>query len=107
MKFTFDGYTVESVENNGDTMFKVTFCDSNGEVQSMDISPEVFEAFDAFKKVEKKFLNFYDNHLIQADLTPETIHSRAMQKSKTVEEMLEDLHREALFDKALDSLTDT
>lgn len=105
LEFEFDDYTVESIESNGVKSFYLTFRDNVRKINRMEISPEIVNVFDTFKKVEKKFLNFFDIHIERSELKSEDIHKRALHRPKAFEEMLEDLHQEALFDKALDSLT--
>ena len=106
MKFIFDSYTVEAFERNGSAVFKIRFHDSNNVVQQLEITADVFEAFDTAKKIEKKFLNFFDNHIEHQELSNEHLQKRAAHKPKTGEEMYDDVQREMQFDTALDSLTD-
>lgn len=96
---------MEYNEDRGNPIYKVTFRDSNGTTHEMNVSKEIFETFGLFQKVDKQFRNFFDNHIEHSELTSESLHKRAIKKAKSIEEILEDLHREALFDETLNSLT--
>lgn len=79
--------------------FYLSFKDSSGAKQYMEIDRTLFDAFDGFELDDLSFMNEVDRHYEQSDQTEQSLNRRAIQPQESVEETVfrrvedEALHR--------------
>lgn len=79
--------------------FYLSFKDSNGIEQCMEIDKTLFDAFDGFELDDLSFMNEVDRHYEQSDQTEQSLNRRAIQPQESIEETVfqrvedESLHR--------------
>ena len=79
--------------------FYLSFKDSNGIEQCMEIDKALFDAFDGFELDDLSFMNEVDRHYEQSDQTEQSLNRRAIQPQESIEETVfqrvedEALHR--------------
>ncbi|MBQ8232029.1 MAG: sigma-70 family RNA polymerase sigma factor [Lachnospiraceae bacterium] len=77
--------------------FFVRFTDGTGEHRCLEITAELFQALNEFELRGLSFLNEVDNHYEQSELTEASLHERAADHQKSVEEtVLQHLQSERL-----------
>ncbi len=77
-------YTLRYYEK--DNVYFVLFKDAKGYIQSVEISEEVYEAFNLFELQDKKELNEYDRHIEHSELFENTIDTRIENKPISLED---------------------
>lgn len=79
--------------------FYLSFKDSSGIEQCMEIDKVLFDAFDGFELDDLSFMNEVDRHYEQSDQTEQSLNRRAIQPQESIEETVfqrvedEALHR--------------
>ena len=79
--------------------FHLSFMDSNGIEQCIEIDKALFDAFDGFELDDLSFMNEVDRHYEQSDQTEQSLNRRAIQPQESIEETIfqrvedEALHR--------------
>lgn len=69
--------------------YYLSFKDCQGVLQNMEISKELFDAFDSFELDDLVILNEWDRHTEQSEQTEQTLERRVLHKPETVEEAVE------------------
>ena len=68
--------------------YYVTFIDSAGVRQELEIDKALFDTMDRFELDDLSFLNEVDNHYERSELTEASLNARAFEPRKTVEETI-------------------
>ena len=66
--------------------FYLSFKDSNGIEQCIEIDKALFDAFDGFELDDLSFMNEVDRHYEQSDQTEQSLNRRAIQPQESIEE---------------------
>ena len=66
--------------------YYLTFVDSTGTEQCMEIDKALFDVFDRFELDDVSFMNEVDRHYEQSEQTEQSLNRRAAQPQKSVEE---------------------
>ena len=66
--------------------YYLTFVDSTGTKQCMEIDKALFDVFDRFELDDISFMNEVDRHYEQSDQTEQSLNKRTAQPQKSVEE---------------------
>jgi len=74
--------------------YYLSFVDSGGAEQCVEIDKALFDVFDRFELVDISFMNEVDRHYEQSEQTEQSLDRRAVQQQKSVEETV--FHREEL-----------
>lgn len=75
-------YTL-SIENG---IKYITFEDSHGHIQTMEISPALFALFDEFELDDISYMNVVSRHLEHSELTEQSLNDRAFQLPESMED---------------------
>lgn len=81
-KDKYNPYTLS--EKNGS--YFLAFTDGQGVLQNMEISRELFEAFNGFELDDLSVLNEWDRHIEQSQQTEQSLDRRALHRPETVED---------------------
>ena len=64
----------------------MSFKDSRGIIQKVEISEEIFNALDKFELEDLSEMNEYDNHIEHSEIFENNLNSRAINKSISLED---------------------
>ena len=103
-KSTDNPYKLES--NRELNIYKVTFKDSKGILRIIEINKEIYETLDRFELDDLVELNEYDRHIEHSEVFEITLNKRAIEKSISIDEQLENNIINEQIRNALDSLSD-
>ena len=79
-----DKYNPYSISKIGDHYF-LCFKDVQGISHKFEIGKTLYELFDCFELEDISYLNIWDRHIEQSELTESSMYSRAAHKSEPVE----------------------
>lgn len=98
-------YTLQTMGIDTPTpRYYLSFRDSSGETQELELPQTLFEAFDQFEREDLSFLNEVDRHYEHSEQTEGTLNKRAVRVPESVEETVSRrLESEALH-KAINRL---
>ena len=97
-------YKLES--NRELNIYKVTFKDSKDILRIIEINKEIYETLDRFELDDLIELNEYDRHIEHSEVFEITLNKRAIEKSISIDEQLENNIINEQIRNALDSLSD-
>ena len=83
-KDKYNPYRIYENENG----YYISFRDGEGIPQEMQISRELFDAFDCFELEDISYLNKWDRHIEHSELMEQTLNERAMNKAENVEDAI-------------------
>lgn len=85
-------------ENNN---YFIKFKDSNNNMQTIQVSNEIFDTFNHFELKDLKMLNEYDRHIEHSEVYEETLYKRANILSESIDEKIE---RKILIDNVKEQI---
>lgn len=103
-KYRDNPYTLNYIEEKN--IYMVSFKDIKGHLQKVEISEEVYKAFDKFELDDIKELNEYDRHIEHSEIFENNLEIRAKDKPMSLED---EIIRRSTFDelkKAINKLPD-
>lgn len=103
-KYRDNPYTLNYIEEKN--IYMVSFKDVKGHLQKIEISEEVYKAFDKFELEDIKELNEYDRHIEHSELFENNLEMRAKDKPISLED---EIIKKSTFDelkKAINKLPD-
>lgn len=77
-------YTLLNIDEKG--IYKVAFKDGIGKFRIVEITQEVYEAFDRFELEDKSQMNKYERHIEHSEIFENNINERAMDKPISLED---------------------
>lgn len=77
-------YTLNYIEERN--IYIVSFKDVRGHLQKIEVSEEVYKAFDRFELQDIKELNEYDRHIEHSELFENSLEKRAKDKPLSLED---------------------
>lgn len=86
-KYKDNPYTLNYCEERN--IYIVIFKDVKGHLQKVEVSREVYQAFDRFELDDIKELNEYDRHIEHSEVFENNLTERAMDKPMLVDEVVE------------------
>lgn len=86
-KYKDNPYTLNYCEERN--IYIVVFKDVRGHLQKVEVSREVYQAFDRFELDDIKELNEYDRHIEHSEVFENNLTERAMDKPMLVDEVVE------------------
>ena len=98
-------YTLLNIEESG--IYRVSFKDGIGVVKIVEVSKEVYEAFDSFELEDKSQMNKYERYIEQSEVFENNINERVLNKPESLED---EVIRKATFEdlkSAIDKLPET
>ena len=87
-------YVLLKVNEKG--LYKVSFKDGIGATRVVDVTKEVYEAFDEFELQDIKELNEYDRHIEHSEIFENNLESRAKEKPSSLED---EIIKKSTFDE--------
>ena len=82
----YNQYKILSCENKG--KYIIIFKDIQNIRFSIEVTEEIYYAFDKFELEDKSQMNKYDRHIEHSQITETTLNKRAINKEITVEEIV-------------------
>ncbi len=101
-KYRDNPYTLNYIEE--ENIYIVSFKDVKGQLQSIQVSREIYKAFDRFELDDLSEMNEYDNHIEHSEIFENKLEIRVKDKPISLED---EMIRKATFDelkKAIDTL---
>lgn len=101
-KYKDNPYTLKFIEEKN--IYVVSFKDVKGHLQEVEVSKEIYKAFDLFELEDIKELNEYDRHIEHSEIFENNLESRAKDKPISLED---EIIKKSAFDelkKAIDML---
>lgn len=101
-KYRDNPYTLNYIEEKN--IYLVSFKDVKGHLQNVEVSKEVYQAFDMFELQDIKELNEYDRHIEHSEIYENSLEIRVKDKPMSLED---EVIRKSTFDelkKAIDML---
>lgn len=71
-----------------DKRYYVVFKDGQGVLHKLEISRELYDAFDSFELDDLVYLNVVDRHIEQSEVWEATLNVRAVKKPESTEDMV-------------------
>lgn len=101
-KYKDNPYTLNYCEERN--IYIVAFKDVKGHLQKVEVSKEVYQAFDRFELDDIKELNEYDRHIEHSEIFENNLTERAMDKPMLVDEIVENQIINEELKKAIQNL---
>lgn len=83
-KYKDNPYTLKCVEEKN--IYIVSFKDVKGHLQDVEVSKEVYKAFDRFELDDLSEMNEYDNHIEHSEIYENNLEVRAKDKPMSLED---------------------
>lgn len=93
-KYKDNPYTLNYIEERN--IYIVSFKDVKGHLQKIEVSEEVYKAFDRFELQDVKELNEYDRHIEHSELYENSLEKRAKDKPLSLED---EIIKKSTFDE--------
>ncbi len=98
-------YTLDFNENKD--IYTVEFVDNKGVINKVEISVDVFQAFDRFELEDISQIHKFRKHIEHSELTENTLHNRMIDTNVNVEDIVENQIMVDELKLAIETLTDT
>ena len=82
-KYKDNPYTLKYIKEKN--IYIVSFKDVKGRLQDVEVSKEIYKAFDRFELDDLSELNEYDNHIEHSEIFENNLESRAKDKPISLE----------------------
>lgn len=92
-------YTLNHIEEK--SVYIITFKDSTGKLNNVEVTKKVFQAFDRFELDDLSELNEYDNHIEHSEIYENNINARAKDKPISIED---EIIKKSTFEELKQSL---
>ncbi len=86
-KYRDNPYTLNYCEETN--IYIVVFKDVKGQLQKIEVSKEIYQAFDRFELDDVKELNEYDRHIEHSEVFENNLTEKAMGKPMLIDEIVE------------------
>lgn len=93
-KYKDNPYTLKYIEEKN--IYLISFKDVRGHLQNVEVSKEVYKAFDRFELDDLSELNEYDNHIEHSELFENNLERRMKDKPLSLED---ELIKKSTFDE--------
>lgn len=93
-KYRDNSYTLNYIEEKN--MYTIKFKDVRGYIHEVEVTEEVYRAFNSFELHDIKELNEYDRHIEHSEIIKRTIESRMKYKAISLED---DFVRKNIFEE--------
>lgn len=102
MQYVVDTYILEYLEET--KQYYISFKDIVGHECRIEINRDIFDAYIESKKAYKKIENEFDRHIEHSEIYINSLHKRAINKSETLEEIVENKIINSELKKAIKEL---
>ena len=93
--------------NETSNSYIVEFKDNKNNIHKVEISEQVYEAFDKFELEDISQIHKYRKHIEHNEVYEETLYHRAIVESKSLESIVEEKIRNEKLKLAINELTET
>lgn len=100
-----DKYNPYRISEN-DGRYYILFKDGQEQINELEISRELYEAFNTFELEDVSYLNVWDRHLEHSQLWDATLNERAAKVPESVEDIVFRRYEQEGLHKALEILTE-
>ena len=76
--------------NNEKNIYTITFKDNKKQLQTVEVSKDIFEAFNKFELEDISQMHVYERHIEHSYIYEETLEHRSIKKSISIEEEIQD-----------------
>ena len=101
-KYKDNPYTLNEITINN--KYFISFRDSRGEYNNVEISKEIYELFDYYKLRDLSQMNEYDNHIEHSEIYENNLNKRAKEKEISLEDYIIQKYSFLELKKAIDEL---
>ena len=99
-KYKDNPYTLKYIEEKN--IYLISFKDVKGHLQDVEVSKEVYKAFDRFELDDLSELNEYDNHIEHSELFENNLERRMKDKPISLED---EMIRKSTFEELKKAIT--
>ena len=97
-------YTLRTEVSGGVTRYFVSFKDGQAVPHEIEVSATLYQAFDAFRKDEKRQRTSFERHIEHSELTDGTLYDRAFRKPESVDDIIIKRGRMEVYRRAVAEL---
>lgn len=101
-KYRDNPYTLNEITINN--KYFISFKDSRGEYNNVEISKEIYELFDYYELRDLSQMNEYDNHIEHSEIYENKLNKRAKEKEISLEDYIVQKYSFIELKKAIDEL---
>ena len=101
-KYSDNPYTLNEITINN--KYFISFRDSRGEYNNVEISKEIYELFDYYELRDLSQMNEYDNHIEHSEIYENSLNKRAKEKEISLEDYIIQKYSFIELKKAIDEL---
>lgn len=101
-KYSDNPYTLNEITINN--KYFISFRDSRGEYNNVEISKEIYELFDYYELRDLSQMNEYDNHIEHSEIYENNLNKRAKEKEISLEDYIIQKYSFIELKKAIDEL---
>lgn len=101
-KYRDNPYTLNEITINN--KYFISFKDSRGEYNNVEISKEIYELFDYYELRDLSQMNEYDNHIEHSEIYENNLNKRAKEKEISLEDYIIQKYSFLELKKAIDEL---
>mgnify|MGYP000931451575 CR=1 FL=1 len=100
-----NGYSLEIIEGRNKKRYFVSFTDSDGDFQRVEINFDIYSALFELNKRDRNLTRSDERNLEHSELTDETLIRRSFKKPKGIEEIILEKEMKKLFWTAIGELS--
>ena len=97
-------YTLDYIENKN--IYIISFKNNKNNIQHVEVSKEIYDAFNQFELDDLKELNEYDNHIEHSEIFDNNLYTRAKYKPMSLEDSIIQQDTFRKLKDAIDQLSD-
>lgn len=101
-KYKDNPYTLNEITINN--KYFISFKDSRGEYNNVEISKEIYELFDYYELRDLSQMNEYDNHIEHSEIYENNLNKRAKEKEISLEDYMIQKYSFHELKKSIDEL---
>lgn len=101
-KYRDNPYTLNEITINN--KYFISFKDSRGEYNNVEISKEIYELFDYYELRDLSQMNEYDNHIEHSEIYENNLNKRAKEKEISLEDYIIQKYSFIELKKTIDEL---
>ena len=101
-----NGYSLEIIKDRNKERYFVSFTDSDGDFQRVEINLDIYCALFELNKIDRNLTRSDERNIEQSEITEETLIKRSFEKPQGIEEIILEKEMKSLFWKAIGELPD-
>ena len=96
-----NGYSLEIIKDRNKERYFVSFTDSEGDFQRVEINFDIYCALFELNKIDRNLTRSDERNLEHSELTEETLIKRSFERPKSIEEIILEKEMKSTFWKAI------